>query len=298
MTITETYSRLCAGCGAPNLGTRFCENCGRAAEVSTVEQAPSAAASPWWWRLALGGYALIYLTPMIADLLGFWNLHPLTTTVPAAITAVLAGVAVVAARTTRKRHGVGLALVVVALVGMVLPAALGGGALSLVIFFAMPVAALLLLSAWITTTNKPVRAFWGLAVAVGFGAIAVVISFGTYWFGAPAWAVAGVGAVLITRVLSRGHAPGEALGAASGAVPAVDRTNTLALLSLIFALLSGSVVAIVLGHVAHSQIKRTGERGYGMATAGLVLGYIWLVVVIGLLVWYFTWATSLFTGFY
>ena len=41
-----------------------------------------------------------------------------------------------------------------------------------------------------------------------------------------------------------------------------------------------SIPAIILGHTAKRQIRRTGEDGDGQATAGLVLGY--LVTVGGL----------------
>jgi peptidyl-prolyl cis-trans isomerase B (cyclophilin B) len=39
-----------------------------------------------------------------------------------------------------------------------------------------------------------------------------------------------------------------------------------------------SLGAIITGHIALSQIKRTGEGGRGLAIAGLVLGYIGLVL--------------------
>jgi hypothetical protein len=39
----------------------------------------------------------------------------------------------------------------------------------------------------------------------------------------------------------------------------------------------GAVAAIVTGHIARHQIRRTGEQGAGMALAGLILGYIGLV---------------------
>jgi hypothetical protein len=42
-------------------------------------------------------------------------------------------------------------------------------------------------------------------------------------------------------------------------------------------------VAIVMGHVARAQIRRTGEHGGGFAIAGLVLGYVGLVVGLVLL---------------
>src|SRR6266851_5686075 len=36
----------------------------------------------------------------------------------------------------------------------------------------------------------------------------------------------------------------------------------------------GGLVAIITGHVARSQIKRTGEAGEGLALAGLIAGYV------------------------
>lgn len=76
-----------------------------------------------------------------------------------------------------------------------------------------------------------------------------------------------------------------------GVVP-VPPTNGLAVGALVcgiaemFTLGFAAVPAIVLGHVARGQIKRTGERGDGLAIAGLVLGYlgigIWLLVIIAL----------------
>jgi hypothetical protein len=42
-----------------------------------------------------------------------------------------------------------------------------------------------------------------------------------------------------------------------------------------------TIPAIVLGHMARSQIKRTGEQGAGLALAGLALG--WGAVVLGII---------------
>jgi len=41
-----------------------------------------------------------------------------------------------------------------------------------------------------------------------------------------------------------------------------------------------TIPAIVFGHVARGQIKRTGEQGAGLALAGLVLG--WAAVILGI----------------
>src|SRR2546429_1058073 len=60
-------------------------------------------------------------------------------------------------------------------------------------------------------------------------------------------------------------------------------TNGLAVASLVFGILSwvlcplaGGVIAVACGHLAKSQIKSSGESGGGMATAGMILGYVHL----------------------
>jgi hypothetical protein len=54
----------------------------------------------------------------------------------------------------------------------------------------------------------------------------------------------------------------------------------------IFTLGFAAIPAVILGHLARTQIRRTGERGDGMAIAGLVLGYlgigIWTLIIIAL----------------
>lgn len=61
-------------------------------------------------------------------------------------------------------------------------------------------------------------------------------------------------------------------------------TNGFAVASLIFGLLGGGLLAIIFGHIAHSQIKRTPQAGKGMATAGLILGYLGLVVMVAVII--------------
>ncbi len=74
------------------------------------------------------------------------------------------------------------------------------------------------------------------------------------------------------------------------AVTPVAKTNQLALASLgcgIAQFMFGPVVAIpaiVFGHVALRQIKRTGEQGAGLALAGLILGWAAVILVIVLIV--------------
>ena len=59
--------------------------------------------------------------------------------------------------------------------------------------------------------------------------------------------------------------------------PAAQGTNGLAIASLITAFLC-SPVGIVLGFMAKNQIKQTGQGGSGLATAGIVLGVVFIVI--------------------
>jgi hypothetical protein len=53
------------------------------------------------------------------------------------------------------------------------------------------------------------------------------------------------------------------------------KLNTLAVVSIASALTSiGAVAAIVTGHVALTQIKKSGESGRGLALAGTIIGYV------------------------
>ena len=80
-----------------------------------------------------------------------------------------------------------------------------------------------------------------------------------------------------------------ATGAAGLTTPetSVARTNGLAIASLACALAQfvlgpvTTIPAIVFGHMARHQIKRTGEQGAGLALAGLILG--WATVILALL---------------
>jgi DUF1707 SHOCT-like domain/Domain of unknown function (DUF4190) len=67
------------------------------------------------------------------------------------------------------------------------------------------------------------------------------------------------------------------------------KTNGFAVGALICGIIPfmGGIPAVILGHVARSQIQRTGERGDGQAIAGLILGYLWislwaLIILVGM----------------
>lgn len=72
--------------------------------------------------------------------------------------------------------------------------------------------------------------------------------------------------------------------------PVQGYTSVSAIMSLIFGILSwlglpffGAIVAIVCGHVARGEIRRAPPgaiQGDGLALAGLILGYLHLVVFV------------------
>jgi peptidyl-prolyl cis-trans isomerase B (cyclophilin B) len=61
-------------------------------------------------------------------------------------------------------------------------------------------------------------------------------------------------------------------------------TNGMSIGALVTGILGLAIVPVILGHIALSQIKRTGEQGRGMAIAGLVLGYVCIVAYVVLIV--------------
>lgn len=83
----------------------------------------------------------------------------------------------------------------------------------------------------------------------------------------------------------QGYAPAQNYGGyqVTGYAP----TNPMAIASLVcgltqflgFWVVTG-IPAIIMGHVARRQIRERGEQGDGMALAGMILGYIGLVLAI------------------
>ena len=60
--------------------------------------------------------------------------------------------------------------------------------------------------------------------------------------------------------------------------PVQPGTNVLAIISLVISILGFNVIAIILGAIGLSQIKRTGEKGRGLALAGIWIGAISIVL--------------------
>lgn len=70
------------------------------------------------------------------------------------------------------------------------------------------------------------------------------------------------------------------------------KTNVLAIISLVASILSFSIIGVITGHIALSQIKKRAEGGRGLAIAGLIIGYLgclgWIIFwvsIIGLSIW-------------
>lgn len=61
--------------------------------------------------------------------------------------------------------------------------------------------------------------------------------------------------------------------------PQIMPTNTMAILALVFVFIFAPV-SIVFGHIAKRQMSRSGEEGNGLATAGLILGYIVTAIMV------------------
>jgi hypothetical protein len=75
----------------------------------------------------------------------------------------------------------------------------------------------------------------------------------------------------------------------SYAYPPAAGTNPLAIVSLACSLLGlvilfPAVAGIICGHIARGQIRESGQNGAGLALAGLIIGYVWLVMLVFILV--------------
>lgn len=93
---------------------------------------------------------------------------------------------------------------------------------------------------------------------------------------------------------NQGHPQGYGFGGP-------PRTNTLAVASVVLALagltllpFAGSIAAVVCGHIARGQIRRTGEAGAGLSVVGWVIGYVTIVLGLAMIALFlvFAWRVS------
>lgn len=162
----------------------------------------------------------------------------------------------------------------------------------------------LVVVAGVTACAIAARARLGVAIGAGVplalvsGVVAVLLPSGLWFYGeypllptlvtfvlvSVAVAVAGSLAVLprpAARATTGSFAPStDATGAPVGA-SAANRTNPFAVVSLVLGLVGVSLLAVVFGHIALSQIKRSAgaQTGRGMALAGTIFGWLGLAAV-------------------
>jgi uncharacterized membrane protein len=77
--------------------------------------------------------------------------------------------------------------------------------------------------------------------------------------------------------------------------PAAQTVNSLAVASLICGLAEiptlgvSAIPAVILGSMARKQIRETGQRGEGLAVAGLILGWVvfacFFAAILGIMIW-------------
>lgn len=76
--------------------------------------------------------------------------------------------------------------------------------------------------------------------------------------------------------------PAQQPAAAPAPAPA-EKWNVLSIIGFIIVFFGFSVISIILGFIGLSQIKKTGERGRGLALWAIILGFA--SIVIGIIFW-------------
>ena len=85
-------------------------------------------------------------------------------------------------------------------------------------------------------------------------------------------------------------APPPAPAPQPAATPApAEKWNVLSIVAFIIVFFGFSLISIILGFIGLSQIKKTGERGRGLALWAIVLGFV--SIIIGIIVWIIVVAT-------
>ncbi|WP_150956199.1 DUF4190 domain-containing protein [Microbacterium testaceum] len=107
-------------------------------------------------------------------------------------------------------------------------------------------------------------------------------------YGAPAYGAPAYGQSTTSTYGQPAYGTPNAAYGYGGAYAAQARTNVLAIISLVASLVGfvmilpvvGSIAGVIMGHISLKQIKERGERGRGMALAGVIVGYVTLAFVI------------------
>src|SRR5437899_4929111 len=100
-----------------------------------------------------------------------------------------------------------------------------------------------------------------------------------------------------TQIVGQQTAPSTAVPHTPGLQPqgvgVAGQTNSLAIISLVAGIgsffahiipgvggFTVALVAVITGYMARNQIKQTGEQGMGMATAGMIIGIVHMVLIV------------------
>ena len=78
-------------------------------------------------------------------------------------------------------------------------------------------------------------------------------------------------------------APAPVPAQPSPAPAPAEKWNILSIIAFIIVFFGFSLISIILGFIGLNQIKKTGERGRGLAIWAIVLGFV--SIVIGILFW-------------
>jgi uncharacterized membrane protein YidH (DUF202 family) len=79
-------------------------------------------------------------------------------------------------------------------------------------------------------------------------------------------------------------APPPAPASQPAATPApTEKWNVLSIVAFVIVFFGFSVISIILGFVGLNQIKKTGERGRGLALAAIIIGFV--SIVLGIIIW-------------
>ena len=303
----------CRSCGALDLGTTFCETCGAQMVRDIPAARPSASStgahgvSGLPLGLFLGGIIAAAILSMVLTLTYYNGSLRLAVGFDVA-TLIADAIAVVgvwrAGVAGSARQGLRVLGFVIALLSPVLDlvSLVTDATNSFYAYYSLVHGAFLLLPvttvlAWLLVTGLPGRSYFSLFISGGAGLVASVFGYAAAGVAGTVLSTAGVVvAVLVAHRIGRRRGAmsatvsASAYGAATtgysgpdAAYAAIGRpttTNGFAVSALIFGLVGGTVFPIVFGHVALAQIGRTGERGRGMAIAGLILGYLSLTVVV------------------
>ena len=78
-------------------------------------------------------------------------------------------------------------------------------------------------------------------------------------------------------------APAPVPAQPSPAPAPAEKWNILSIIAFIIVFFGFSLISIILGFIGLNQIKKTGERGRGLAIWAIVLGFV--SIVIGIIFW-------------